>query len=100
MLNVSRFTSRIADRRESARVRGKTPDGKPMEDPEEAFNRNKKGFGVPTASEPEPPRERQRLTGDVSMSASNATPDGTLRLRQVWNGDFDTEPHVHPRMYS
>lgn len=68
-------------RRESARVRGKTPEGLPMEDPEEAFLKLKQreGMGEPAVTS----RTKPRLLGDVSMAASNASADGTLRLRQV-----------------
>lgn len=50
-----------------------------MEDPEEAFNRGKLGLGVPVDRVP----ESTRFVGDVSMSASNASADGIVRLRQV-----------------
>ncbi|CAN0080425.1 unnamed protein product [Ectocarpus sp. 13 AM-2016] len=73
--------------RESARVRGKTPEGLPMEDPEEAFNRRRQGFdaqgtaaaAAAAAASPRSPR----IEGDVSMEATNGTLDGTVRLRQV-----------------
>lgn len=67
--------------RESARVRGKTPEGLPMEDPEEAFLKRKQREGAGEAAVTS--RTKARLLGDVSMAASNASADGTLRLRQV-----------------
>lgn len=84
----SRRTVPTAVNRESARVRGKTPEGMPMEDPEEAFNRRGGKLGsrgtaaAAAAAVAEPPRW-SRIPGDVSMAASNASEDGTLRLRQV-----------------
>ncbi|CAN0435548.1 unnamed protein product, partial [Ectocarpus sp. 12 AP-2014] len=76
--------------RESARVRGKTPEGLPMEDPEEAFNRRRQGFdaqgtaaaAAAAAASPRSPR----IEGDVSMEATNGTLDGTVRLRQMMGG--------------
>ena len=72
--------------RESARVRGKTPDGSPMEDPEEAFNRKRQGLGGMEGLQPMEmvgSRTPSRLSGDVAMAASNTSADGTLRLRKV-----------------
>lgn len=47
-----------------------------MEDPEEAFNRGRAAaFQSPSMS--------SRISGDVSMAASNASEDGTARLRKV-----------------
>lgn len=70
--------------RESARVRGKTPEGLPMEDPEEAFNRRRAAFASQSAAAATTAVPRSpRISGDVSMAASNASGDGTLRLRQV-----------------
>eukprot|EP00903_Cladosiphon_okamuranus_P012115 g11367.t1 len=73
--------------RESARVRGKTPEGLPMEDPEEAFNRRKNGAleGWANATTAVPNRS-PRISGDVSMAASNASEDGTIRLREMMGG--------------
>lgn len=68
--------------RESARVRGKTPEGLPMEDPEEAFNRQNPGYRPPPVVREEP-RASRRLEVSVSMDASNASEEETLRLRQV-----------------
>ena len=78
-----------ARNRESARVRGKTPEGLPMDDPEEAFNRNRvrKGFAGDRAGVQETAgvdeKYPSRLMGDVSMNASNASTDDTRRLRKV-----------------
>eukprot|EP00752_Nemacystus_decipiens_P008110 g7250.t1 len=74
--------------RESARVRGKTPEGLPMEDPEEAFNRRRTAAyeaNLKAATSDNVPR-CPRISGDVSMEASNASEDGTLRLRQMMGG--------------
>ncbi|CAN0177159.1 unnamed protein product, partial [Ectocarpus fasciculatus] len=74
--------------RESARVRGKTPEGLPMEDPEEAFNRRRQGFdaqGTAAAAAAASPRS-PRIEGDVSMEATNGNLDGTVRLRQMMGG--------------
>lgn len=56
-----------------------------MEDPEEAFIRRRAGFqgaALAAAAAAASPRSA-RISGDVSMEASNASEDGTLRLRQV-----------------
>lgn len=53
-----------------------------MEDPEEAFSRKQVGQGF-QATEAAVARRPSRFSGDVSMAASNASDDGTLRLRQV-----------------
>lgn len=56
-----------------------------MEDPEEAFNRRRTAAfesQMAVAASANVPRS-PRLSGDVSMAASNASEDGTLRLRQV-----------------
>lgn len=59
-----------------------------MQDPEEAFNRRRKGLGsqgtaAATAAAAVVSPRSPRISGDVSMAASNASEDGTLRLRQV-----------------
>lgn len=57
-----------------------------MEDPEEAFNRRRtpayESQLAAAAASSNVPR-CPRISGDVSMAASNASEDGTLRLRQV-----------------
>lgn len=52
-----------------------------MEDPEEAFLKRKQLEGTGEAAVTS--RTKPRLLGDVSMASSNASADGTLRLRQV-----------------
>lgn len=95
--------------RESARVRGKTPEGLPMEDPEEAFNiprlqRLRKlraeaagvivgnqlvlnaGTGVNVRNQlawNADGQIRPRVIGDVCMDASEASAEDTQRLRKV-----------------
>ncbi|CAM9236231.1 unnamed protein product, partial [Hapterophycus canaliculatus] len=72
--------------RESARVRGKSPEGLPMEDPEDAFNRKRESLqDAPEAARAASP-SWPRMSGDVSMEASNTSEDGTLRLRQMMGG--------------
>lgn len=80
--------------RESSRLRGKKPDGTPMEDPEAAFLAHARkpyngGYSIHTADKfSDPPSSSscatsRRLPEDVSMDASNVSADGTLRFRQV-----------------
>lgn len=55
-----------------------------MEDPEEAFNRRRAALDSQSAAAASVAVPRSpRISGDVSMAASNASEDGTLRLRQV-----------------
>ena len=64
-----------------------------MEDPEEAFNRRRTSpydSQLAAAASANVPR-CTRISGDVSMAASNASEDGTLRLRQVCDG----APRIH-----
>ncbi|CAM9549603.1 unnamed protein product, partial [Choristocarpus tenellus] len=77
-----------------SRIRGKDPDGKPMEDPELAFNRRNPKFkdsgmfgmeqelGIGVRAAP------RRLEGNVTMEASNSSAEDTSRLRQQMLGSL------------
>lgn len=54
-----------------------------MEDPEEAFNRRRQDLEDAAAAVLPAWSRSSRISGDVSMEASNVSEDGTLRLRQV-----------------
>lgn len=56
-----------------------------MDDPEEAFLRQRQGDKADPYGGPWRP-SASRVSGDVSMSSSNASACGTLRLREVGGG--------------
>ncbi|CAM9776641.1 unnamed protein product [Scytosiphon promiscuus] len=72
--------------RESARVRGIPPEGLPTEESEDASNHPGETSQDAPAEVLAEPAGSSRISGDVSMEASNVSEDGTRRLRQMMGG--------------